>query len=138
MTFIQIITSQLVPEPERMATVDKLFGIQYALKVEPTVFRMAEHIAPQYFGGYWNFHTLSNDGFYLAPRADTLFAVNCENGFEGELSSDALGIAACLYAYSHLSFGADKFAELCAHHYHYLREYMFEHPEVKTLLRTID
>ena len=138
MNFIHIITSQLVPESERMATVDKLFGIQYVLKLEPTVFRMAEHIAPQYFGGYWDFHTISNGGFYMSPRADTLFAVSCENGFEGTLSADALGVAACLYAYSHLSFGDGAFAESCATQYHMLREYMFQHTEVKAILRTID
>ena len=138
MTFVQIITSQVVPELERMATVDKLFGIQYVLKLEPTVFRMAENIAPAYNGAYWNFYTISNGGFYMAPRGDTIFAVSCENGFEGNLSADAFGIAACLYGFSHLSFGDDAFAETCADQYHMLREYMFQHPEVKAILRTID
>ena len=27
----------------------------------------------------------------MAPRSDTPFQVSCENGFEGELSGDALG-----------------------------------------------
>lgn len=138
MNFIQIITSQLVPESERMAVVDKLFGIQYVLKLEPTVFSMAENIAPAYNGAYWNFHTISNGGFYLAPRGNTIFAVTCENGFEGKLSADALGIASCLYAYSHLSFGDGAFAETCADQYHLLQEYMFQHPEAKFILRAID
>lgn len=138
MNFIQIITSQLVPTSERMAVVDKQFGIQYVLKLEPTVFSMAENIAPTYNGAYWNFHTISNGGFYMAPRSDTIFAVSCENGFEGMLSADALGIASCLYAYSHLSFGDGAFAETCADQYHLLREYMFQHTEVKAILRSID
>lgn len=138
MNFIQIITSQLVPESERMAVVDKQFGIQYVLKLEPTVFSMAENIAPAYNGAYWNFYTISNGGFYMAPRADIIFSVSCENGFEGKLSADALGIASCLYAYSHLSFGEGPFAEACADKYHFLREYMFQHPEAKFILRAID
>jgi hypothetical protein len=138
MTCIQIITSQFVPESERMAVVDKQFGIQYVLKLEPTVFSMAENIAPAYNGAYWNFYTLSNGGWYMAPRGDNIFAVSCENGFEGKLSADALGIASCLYAYSHLSFGEGPFAESCADQYHLLREYMFQHTEVKAILRTID
>lgn len=121
-----------------MAVVDKQFGIQYVLKLEPTVFSMAENIAPAYNGAYWNFHTISNGGFYMAPRADTIFAVSCENGFEGQLSADALGIASCLSGYSFLSFGDGAFAETCAEQYHMLREYMFQHPEVKAMLRTID
>lgn len=138
MTFIQIITGRLVPESARMAVVDKQFGIQYVLKLEPTVFSMAENIAPAYNGAYWNFHTISNGGFYMAPRCDTIFTVSCENSFEGTLSADALGIAACMYAYSHLSFGEGPFAETCADQYHILREYMFQHSEVKAILRTID
>jgi len=42
------ITNIIVPESERMAFVDKLFGIGYVIKLEPTVFTMAERIAPQY------------------------------------------------------------------------------------------
>ena len=138
MNFIQIITSQLVPESERLAFVDKLFGISYVIKLEPTVFTMADRIAPAYNGAYWNFHTISNGGFYMAPRADTIFSVSCENGFEGKLSADALGIASCLYAYSHLSFGDGAFAETCADKYHMLREYMFQHPEANGILLAID
>lgn len=138
MTFIQIITSQLVLESERMAVVDKHFGIQYVLKFEPTVFRMAETIAPAYNGAYWNFYSISNGGFYMAPRGNTIFAVTCENGFEGKLSADALGISACLIAFSQNTFGEGPFAETCADQYHQLREYMFQHPEANSILRAID
>jgi hypothetical protein len=74
----------------------------------------------------------------MAPDFDEPFNVCCENGFEGELSADALGIAACLYAYSHLSFGQGQFAETCARHYHLLRDYMLAHPEAKAILGAID
>ena len=74
----------------------------------------------------------------MAPKVNTLFAVRCENGFEGKLSADALGIASCLYGFSHLSFGEGAFAETCATQYHLVREFMFLHPEVKAILGTID
>ena len=135
---IKSIANTVVPESQRMNVVDKLFGIQYVLALEPAVFRFAEKLAQKYKGAYWTFHTLGNGGFYMAPRSDTLFAVSCENGFEGKLSADALGIAACMYAYSHLSFGDDEFAEICADQYHLLREYLFQHPEAKQILRAID
>jgi hypothetical protein len=54
------------------------------------------------------------------------------------MSGDALGITACIYAYSHLSFGQGNFAETCAQHYHWLREYMFQHAEARDILRAID
>ena len=135
----EIITSLRVPETDRMAFVDNLFGISYVLKLEPTVFRFAEQLAaPAYKGGYWEFQSLGNGGFYMAPRLDTIFRVSCENGFQGKLTADALGITACLYAYSQLSFGDGAFAETCAQHFHLLREYMLDHAEVQSILSATD
>ena len=131
--------SRVISESERMQHVDHLFGIKYVLKLEPTVFQFATQLAaPQYNGGYWHFHALSNGGFYMAPRADTSFNISCDNGFEGTLSAEALGVTACLYAYSNLSFDDGVFAQTCAQHYHWLREYMFGHAEVRSILRAID
>jgi len=138
MTDINTITSHLVPEANRMAFVDKLFGISYVLKLEPTVFRFAEQLATNYHFGYWEFFSLSNGGFFMAPRSNTIFNVVCDNGYEGKLSADALGIMASLYSYSTLSFGEGDFAALCGKHYHFLREYMFGHTAVKAILRAID
>lgn len=132
------ITNTIVPESERLAFVDRLFGIQYVTKLEPTVFTMTEHLAPAYTGGYWEFHDLGNGGFYMAPRFETEFNIVSENGYEGMLSPDALGITACLYAFSNLSFGDGSFAQTCAEQYHLLREFMFEHPEAKAILRATD
>lgn len=133
------ITSRLVPEADRMDFVDRLFGIKYVLQLEPTVFQFAEHLAAsQYNGGYWQFYGLSNGGFYMALRSDAIFSVSCENQFEGQMTADALGITACLYAYSNLSFGDGDFAETCAEHYHWLREYAMDHAEVRSVLRAID
>ena len=134
----QPITKTIVPESDRSAFVDRLFGISYATKLEPTVFTMAERIAPEYSGAYWTFHELGNGGFFFSPSIETLFDVVCENGFKGKLSPDALGITACLYAYSHLSFGDGRLAETCAEQYHLLREFMFEHAEAVGILRATD
>lgn len=127
-----------VPGSERMDTVDRIFGVRYVTLFEPTVFNMAGMLASEYDGAYWQFYTLGNGGFFMAPNEDTIFNISCPNGFEGKLSGNALGLAACMYTYSNLSFGADAFADLCATQYHLLREYMFEHPEVKSILGAID
>ena len=120
-----VIDRELVPEARRMDHTAELFGPDFPMRLEPTVFAMAERLSADYRGGYWLFYALSNGGFYMAPDSQANFAVRCENGFEGQLSADALGITACLYAYSTLSFGGTKgFAEACAEHYHLLREYM--------------
>lgn len=134
----QPITCRLVPEAERMNFVDKLFGIKYVLKLEPTVFQFAEHLAENYGYGYWEFFALSNRGFYMAPRSDTVHNVSSDNGFEGQMTADALGITACLYAYSHLSFSDGGFAETCAEHYHLLREFAHGHAEARSIFAAID
>jgi hypothetical protein len=109
------------------------------MKLEPLIFNLTDHIADNYTGGYWDFQTLSNGGFYMSPRNDEPFNVSCENGFEGQLSGDALGIVVCLYAYSHLSFsGQNGFDEVCAEHYHLLREFALDHSESRGIFSAID
>lgn len=105
------------------------------MRLEPFVYDIAE----EYNGGYWEFYTLSNGGFYMAPRSDTKFNISCENGYEGVLSADALGIAVCLYAYSNLSFGVESaFTNTCARQYHWLRDFMLEHAEARGILGSVD
>jgi hypothetical protein len=61
------IINTIVPESERMNIVDGLYGMAYMLKLEPAVFSIAEALAEEYTGGYWDFYDLSNGGFYMAP-----------------------------------------------------------------------
>ncbi len=135
---ISIIAAERVPEALRMDATDGLFGMHFPLKLEPAIYKFADQLSSEYNGGYWDFFTLSNGGFYMAPRADGTYRVSCENGYQGELSADALGIVACLYAYSHLSFAEGDFGELCAEHYHWLRAFVMEHAEAGAILAAID
>lgn len=133
------ITRQLVSIDQRIKVTASLFGIQFPIRIEPYIYSITANIASEYTGGFWHFYTLSNAGFYMAPDDDMVFDVICDNGFEGKLSADALGITACLYAYSHLSFSDnDTFVDTYAKHYHLLREFMLEHKEVSAILRAID
>ena len=133
------ISRTLVPENERMKITHELFGIHFPLRLEPFIYAITSKMAKEYHGGFWNFYTLSNGGFYMAPNSDEAFQVSCENLYEGKLSADALGIVSCLYAFSHLSFGNDlKFAQECARQYHLLREYMIWHPEAPEILGATD
>jgi hypothetical protein len=134
-----MITRKPVPEHQRAHHTADLFGLHFPLHVEPLVYALADHMASDYNGGYWEFYELSNGGFYMAPHSDTPFNVSCENGFEGELSADALGITVCLYVYSQLSFSVENgLAKTCARQYHLLRDYMLEHSEAWAILAAID
>ena len=136
------INRQQVSDKQRIQHTADLFGNRFPLNIEPAVYSIAGNIASEYNGAYWEFYSLSNGGFYMAPcsdQADQAYQVSCENGYEGKLSADALGITACLYAYSHSSFSSDQtFAEICANHYHWLRAYMLEHKEASSILSAID
>ena len=133
------VTRTLVPEGQRLSVTAEMFGAHFPLAIEPVVYGITERMAKDYHGGYWLFYTLDNGGFYMAPDYDQFYQVSCDNYFTGELSAQALGISATLYSFSHCSFSQDEvFGRLCAQHYHWLRAYMFEHPEVAAILGAID
>jgi len=133
------ITRQRLNDSERIDFPAQLFGVHFPLLVEPIVYAFTESMSREYKGGYWEFYKLSNGGFYMAPDSGSYFPVACQNGYEGVLSADALGITACLYAYSHLSFLDNPvLAETCAEQYHLLRDYMLEQTEAEGILGAID
>ncbi|MDY0014429.1 MAG: antirestriction protein [Rhodocyclaceae bacterium] len=133
-----IITATLVPEAQRLDTADQHFGIRYPLVVEPMVYQFAEQLAESYTGGYWHFYRLSNGGFYMAPNLDETFKIVADNGYEGNMTADAFGITACLYAFSNLSFNEGAFGENCARHYHWLLNFSLLQPEAKEIRAVID
>ena len=133
------VTRTLVPEDQRLAITEKLFGTWFPMRLEPFIYTITERLSRDYHGGYWEFYQLSNGGFYMAPSGDQQYHVLCENQFEGDLSADALGITVCLYTYSNLSFsGPDAFADICFDQYHWLREYMMDHADVEAILGATD
>ena len=133
------ITCKQISNDQRVHHTASVFGPYFPLTLEPVIYSVTSNLSPEYCGGYWHFYELSNDGFYMAPDDDITFTVSSENGFKGTMSADALGITACLYAYSHLSFSdISEIAKICARHYHLLRDFMMEHSEVKEILRAVD
>ena len=111
------VTRELVPEDQRQAITEQLFSMAFPLQLEPVVYGVTDRMAEGYDGGYWHFYTLSNGGFYMAPAEDRVFHVKCQNMHEGDLSADALGITACLYAYSNLPFSPSDIVREYARHY---------------------
>lgn len=139
MTTSATIIRELLNDSRRMTYPAELFGIRFPIYVEACAFDAASSLSEDYDGGLWNFFTLSNGAFYMAPDCLSSFRLVCDKGFEGNLSADAFGINVGLYAYSLLSFSADVgFVETCAEQYHRLKEYMFKHKESRAILMAID
>jgi hypothetical protein len=97
----EIVRVQVACE-DRLGTLPAVFG-RLALEFELSVYGWMDLLCEGYTGGYWEFYRLSNAGFYMAP-ARGRFRMFCPgNGFEGELSADAAGLVACLYALNGLA-----------------------------------
>lgn len=133
------ITATLVPETQRLLITPRHFKQYFPFKIEPAIYHFARDLCQDYQGAYWHFYTLNNAGFYIAPDSTEPFCTISENGFEGQVSADAFGVIACLYAYSHLSFSDNpELSRLCSSHYHHLREFALEHDEATAISRAID
>ena len=129
-----VIYHELLGDPQRISHTTALFGVNFPMRLEPAVFTIAGQLSQDYTGGLWQFFALCNDGFYMAPQSERRFKVVAANGFEGDMSADALGITVCLYAYSQLSFtGAGAFQETCAEQFHLLRALALDHAEATAI-----
>jgi len=134
-----VIYRELLADRYRASHTAALFGINFPMRLEPAIFTIAGRLSQDYSGGLWLFHALCNGGFYMAPQSEGRFRVSAENGFEGEMSADALGITACLYAYSQLSFtGEGAFQETCVEQFHLLRAFALDHAEADAIFAAID
>lgn len=132
------IHSELLNDAQRFEIPARLFGLNFPMKLEPTIYSVADMLSPDYKGGVWEMAMLSNGGFVMFPRADHQFAVSSMNGYEGSMSATAFGICTNLFALSQLSFGDGEFAQTCAKHFHLLRDFMLESAEASAILRAID
>jgi hypothetical protein len=129
------VSAQRVSDEARLNTLPQHFG-KHLISVESAVYSCMRLLAQEYSGGYWHFYELSNGGFYMAPEVEPLNLQVDGNGYEGQMSADAAGITACLFAFSHLSFRITD--EVIARHYHLLRNYAIEHAEAEKILAAID
>jgi hypothetical protein len=133
---LEKIEAREVPSDQRLDVLPKRFG-HHMLTVENAIYDFMAAHARTYRGGFWKFVELTNGGFYMAPVGEAIFDVHIEgNGFEGAMSSDAAGITACLFAFSHLSFQIQS--DALVNHFYQLRDFALEHAEATAILAAID
>lgn len=130
------ISKWVVKQDERLNALPKAFG-SIGLILEGRVYDNVEFLTADYRGGYWFFYTLSNGGFYMAPKTDALFRmVNPANYSDEKMSADAAGICACLFALSQMCFESDN--PVLAERFHQLRGFAAEHSEAGKIFKLID
>jgi len=128
----------LVPEARRMAFLPVLFSPALMLIGERAVYQFMSWLAPDdYAGGLWHFHERGSQPLFLSPDSNKRFRIACEtNGYMGEVSAEAAGIIATLFALSHLSFRHE--ADQLADAYMRLYEFAGDHPEAGEIFKAID
>ncbi|WP_454875100.1 antirestriction protein [Paraburkholderia xenovorans] len=130
------IVGTIEPEASRCQFLPSHFG-RHMMVGEALVYSWLDRLSIDYNGGVWDFYSLSNGGFYMAPSGDKRFNIDVSgNGFSGEMSADAAGIVASLFGLCHLAnrFGDDK----SINQYHWLRDFAIEHAEAGLIMRAID
>ncbi len=131
------LAADLVPDERRMDFLPALFGLSLLMVGEHAVYNFLARLSPDYGGGFWDFLELDAAPLYLRPASDGRFRIHCEtNDYEGEVSADAAGIIATLFAFSHLSF-RDR-SERMANAYARLYAFAGDHPEARAIFGAID
>lgn len=97
------------------ASVGQASSFALTSSFELTVFEIARQIGKNYRGGWWEYYFEGDDvstGF-MAPGSGTFDLVSLGGwGDVGEVNAIEFGLACCLMAASHLSFGYDFDAQV--------------------------
>lgn len=128
--------ARLIPGHERMAFLPKHFGDRLMLRGEISIYGWLDRLSKDYSGGYWHYYEIPN-GFYMAPaNYDKLRIMWSMKYFERDLSADAAGIVATLYALCELchQYRNDDLVEK----YHALLDFAGEHAEASAIFAAIN
>ncbi len=131
----ELVVSENIAEEGYADFMHKHFGAM-AIVAEAKIFSFMRYLSPDYVGGQWDAHALSNNGLYLSPRGDKFKIDVPTNGFSGVLTADAAGVVATLFA---LCILAEKTENECyVERYHALRVFAASHQEARLIFRAID
>lgn len=131
-------TASIVPEERRQEFLPTLFGLSLLIVAENAVYNFMDRLSPlDYGGGFWDFYEHDGKPLFLAPQSKSRFRITGEiTGFQGEVSAEAAGIIATLFAFSHLSFQYQS--DYLSEGYGRLYAYAAEHQEASEIFQAID
>ena len=137
------VIATLLPESRRLAFLPAYLGSRYLMSGEAYFYHWARSLSADYDGGMWDYFTLSNGGFFVAPRAPAVLHVSVRgNGFTGELSAQAFGVVVVLFVLgglAHSTVDTDEMAcERFSNQHHALLDFAREHPEREAIFAAID
>lgn len=132
-----LITKALCPDHERLDFLPHHVGSKF-LHYENYIYGGMDKFCAGYQGGFWNYYTLSNGGFYMALDCgeQRFRVVQPMNFYDGEMSAEAASIGINLYAQNAFAWqvDAERFSDL----FHKLRDFAAGHPEGAEIMAFID
>lgn len=132
-----IIATLISDGDERLEVFAQHFSF-HVNEFENTVYSfMRSFTSNGYSGGFWDFYSLSNSGFYMSLQCDEEYQVEINtNQFSGVMSADALSIVCNLFALCLLTekYQETQYLDL----YDQLLDYAGEHKESGQIFGAID
>ncbi len=124
-----------VKENNRLETLPKYFG-RHFMTFEHFIYKHARNLSSDYCGGYWEFYTLSNGGFFMSLSGEMFDISVPGNGFSHTVDGSTFGIIVCLFALNHAAwtFNTAGMNRL----YHLLLDYASQRPDAALIFRAID
>jgi len=131
-------TASIVPDDRHLDFLPTLFGRSLLMIGENAAYSLMEQLSPlDYGGGFWDFYEHEGNPLFLAPRSKSRFRITGEiTGFKGEVSAEAAGMIATLFAFSHLSFQYQS--DHLSDGYGRLYAYSAGHAEAAKIFQAID
>ncbi|MGF6607077.1 hypothetical protein OKW45_001977 [Paraburkholderia sp. WSM4175] len=133
-----------VSDTERPKFTPDMFGPRYFIPGEGMLFHFAEALMPDYDGGLWSFHRVSNGAMFAAPPERETWRIVVDGNYtDCEVSTEAAGIILSMFALGAIAEtahgrGDGNSTDRLADHYHLLRYYACEHPEARAILAAIN
>jgi antirestriction protein len=128
----RITAVEITDDEQRIELLPRHVG-KYGLRFEDSVYFFMRQLSSSYRGScIWNFFELSNGGFYMAPDLEALPVRVFRSAYCGEMSADAVGITACLFALAYLS--VETRDDALVKHLYMLRDFATQHAEGKEIL----
>lgn len=138
------VSATLVPESLRSGFLPRHFG-KCGLLFEPLVFGTARRLLPEYKGGLWNFHELSNGGMFMSPDVSGTIRLSSAEmtGFSGDVSGEVAGIIVTLFALDAFvrllsDRGLEDQSDDACDLYYALRDYGLSHERAVEIYSAID
>ncbi|NOR70852.1 MAG: antirestriction protein [Methylomarinum sp.] len=135
---MEVITRTKYPENKRFEFLTTFIGRWNCVAYENMAFdKLREASNGQYHGGYWEFYTLSNGGFYMELKQDEALNMECVgNYYQGTMSEEAASIAINLVVQNAFAWQVD--AEKHSEHFYQLRDFASQHEEAAQIFAFID